>query len=55
MDEREKRSYDASGSTPNKGHVKLTFAGTRNRRKPCAKNVGFFREKEPFAKGIVFT
>ena len=55
MDEREKRPYVANGSTPNKGHVKLTFAGTRKQGKTCAKNVGFFREKEAFAKGTVFT
>ena len=45
----------ASGSTPNKGNVKLTFAGTRKRGKTCANNVGFSGKRKPFAKGIVFT
>ena len=45
----------ASGSTPNKGLVKLTFAGTRKRGKTSAKNVGFSGKRKPFAKGTVFT
>ena len=45
----------ASGSAPNKGLVKLTFAGTRKRGKTSAKNVGFSGKRKPFAKGTVFT
>ena len=45
----------ASGSTPSKGHVKLTFAGTRKRGKTSAKNVGFSGKRKPLAKSTVFT
>ena len=47
MDEREKRPYVASGSTPNKGHGKLTFAGPE---RPLRRTLAFQGKGSPLQK-----